>query len=122
MDTLSNSKKFKAHFEEQLSRYGQDLILEFFLTFSRFECALKNSITYAFARGNRVEPNWDLFASDIESSFQFEDDVLLSEAVSYLLTNPPKRQQLRDGKILWEDRGLCCRALADRKPRWPDRG
>ncbi len=104
MNGFSNSQKFKTHFEEQISDEGQNLVLEFFLTFSRFECALKNSIIYASLRRNSVEPNWDLFVSDIRGSFNVEGNVQLSEAVAYLLSNPPKIQQLKDGAILWEDR------------------
>ncbi len=46
----------------------RELVLQFFLTFARFEFALKAT---GYARGNEnfVEPDWNAFATSIRDAF-----------------------------------------------------
>lgn len=74
------------------------------LTFARFECALKNSLTYVNASNNKVEANWDLFISNIRSSFDPEKNDEIRNAVTYLLTHPPKIQVRHNHALAWQDR------------------
>jgi len=82
------------------TRVSKDLLLNFFLTFSRFEFALK---IHEFAKGNqnRVQPDWDKFANSIRDSFDKTTRGDLTEAVDYFLINPPWKQVLINGNINW---------------------
>jgi hypothetical protein len=79
---------------------NRDLVLNFFLTLSRLEFALK--IT-GYVRGNEdgVEPDWDRFARDISNSFDIKKNDSLVEAVYYYLGHPPQKQVLIDGSLDW---------------------
>ena len=78
-----------------------ELLLIFFLTFSRFEFALKNS---AFVKGNEREakPDWDDFAASLSNAFDKTHSPELTKAVNYFLENPPNKQVLRNGQIMWD--------------------
>lgn len=73
---------------------------DFFAIFARFEYALK-ATKFAQARRGYVEPDWEKFLSEVES-YTAPDSVQLSEAVSYLIENPPKGQILHDGRTTYE--------------------
>jgi hypothetical protein len=78
-----------------------EIAYEFLGTFARCEYALKGS---GFARGNEnsVDANWDAFAISIAQSFQSFADPEFREAVDYLLTEPPRKQVLNNGRIDWK--------------------
>lgn len=80
----------------------QALAYEFLGTFARCEYALKCS---RFAKGgsNSVEANWDDFASAIDWHFRRIKDDVFQSAVDFLLTEPPRKQVLRDGRVTWND-------------------
>lgn len=81
-------------------KINKELVLDFYLTFSRFEYALKNS---GFARGNEnfVEPNWNEFALSLKDKFNKNANKILLEEASYFLEEPPLQQVLlRDG-LAW---------------------
>jgi hypothetical protein len=82
-------------------RVNPNLLLEFFLTFSRAEFALKNS---GFVRGNerKVSPNWDSFAASIKHTFTKHKSDELREAANFILDNPPMQQVLRQNTLMWE--------------------
>lgn len=90
--------------EELLSILGIDknLVIEFFIFFSRFEYALKKA-GYIDGNSKRVWANWEEFANEIEKFFDAKKNEELEEAVNYLLTNPPRKQILKDGKLSWKD-------------------
>ncbi len=80
------------------------LAIEFFIVFSRFECALKRSADYAAPGGNvKVHANWDAFASDLGAGF-FEE-VLAQGLAPELVHRPPKLQVLLPdgGGLGWRD-------------------
>jgi hypothetical protein len=81
-------------------RINRNLILEFFLTFSRFEFALKLT---GFAKGNeeRVDPNWEAFAASVRGSFDRNHNPALTRFCDLLDVNPPRKQVLVDGKLAW---------------------
>jgi len=79
----------------------ENLALEFLGSFARCEYALKGS---GFAKGNAnlVEPDWDAFAKKVDWHFRRIKDEAFREAVQFLLTEPPRKQVLRDGRLQWK--------------------
>lgn len=86
------------------------LLLNFFLTFARFEYALKAS-GYFQRRNPRTRgrftppearPDWDRFAVDLRTTFRMDRTRGLKEACSYVLENPPNRQVIVAGSVAWE--------------------
>lgn len=98
------SKIFLKRLNAAITVEGQSLINEFFVVFSRFECALKAS---GFANGDaeKVKPNWDTFTSSIRESFDSEaKSASVNNAIEYLSINPPKVQNYEDGLLGWRNR------------------
>jgi hypothetical protein len=77
------------------------LLLEFFLTFARAEFALKNS---GFVTGDEhsASADWNKFANALKDHFEEGRTRELETAMNYLLDNPPMRQVLRNGKLMWD--------------------
>lgn len=75
------------------------LVINFFVVFSRFEYALKET---RFINGNEdgVSANWDLFASSIRESFQADRTPELRNSVDFLHFSPPRKQIIQDGNCL----------------------
>jgi hypothetical protein len=91
-------------------RADKELLLEFFLTFSRFEFALKaNGL---FKRPNRqrndhlrlpeAQPDWDTFAVSLRGVFQTNRTKLLRRACEYILDSPPWKQVIINDVVGWE--------------------
>jgi len=85
----------------------KDLLLNFFLTFSRFEYALKSSGFFkrhhpAPPRRPEAEPDWDRFAVSLRRSFDLGATIELQEACDYLLDSPPNKQIIIDDGVAWE--------------------
>lgn len=104
MNHQTNSKRFLNRFHGQITAEGKELIYEFILTFARFECALKNSLTYVNVRNRKVEANWDLFVSEINAQFNSAKNQEIRDAVAYLLDHPPKIQVQQNHGLSWQDR------------------
>jgi hypothetical protein len=72
------------------------LLLKFFLTFSRFEFALKNSGFYVKRRKTplpyEARPDWDSFAQRLKDVFHTDATPRLRDACDHLLYNPPWRE------------------------------
>jgi hypothetical protein len=77
------------------------VLLEFFLTFSRFEYALK-AAGYAFERNGTVNPDWRRFELELISIFNMRNNDKLITASNYFFDNPPFKQVLHNGKLAWE--------------------
>jgi len=79
---------------------NRDLVLEFFLKFSRFEFALKLA---GYARGNDtyIKPDWIRFAATINDIFNKNHNPHLAQACEYFLINPPNQQVLVGGRLGW---------------------
>lgn len=98
------SKTFIRQLNQTLTEEGQNLINEFFVTFSRFESALKAT---GFANGDiyRVNPNWDTFTASIRDSFDdVEKPEYLTTAIEYLSNHPPRVQNYENGQLGWYGR------------------
>lgn len=83
-------------------RLPQELAYEFLGTFARCEYALKRS---GFAKGSAasVEANWDAFAVAIDWHFRRSTDHAFKAAANFLLTEPPRKQVLRNGRVDWKE-------------------
>ena len=86
---------------------NRELLLDFFLTFSRFEYALKNS-GFFIKHPDRpkspqpAEPDWDSFAVSLRTVFDSTKSVELKEACRYLVESPPNKQVIVNGAPAWE--------------------
>jgi hypothetical protein len=101
---MSISVDFDNYLSQSMDDVGLKTIHRFFITFSRFEFALKASIVFAHQAGNYVEPNWDVFTNTIQANFHSAKNQELQDAVDYILQHPPKKQSLANGVIIWVDR------------------
>ena len=75
---------------------------DFFLVFSRMEYALKVS---GFNNGDGVaKANWYKFAThqDIENFIANPPTTEISEAIDYIIGNPPMRQSVKNNILGWE--------------------
>lgn len=92
----------------------QDLHLlatEFFLVFSRFEYALKAS---GFNKGDGpAQPNWSMFAAAVKNWVSSTRDQKVSEAIQFILREPPKKQFIEHGNIVWKDGCLSTQSQSD---------
>lgn len=79
----------------------KDLLFDFFLSFSKFEFALK---TAKFAVGNekKVSPDWDSFAASVKNTFDKTQNKNLGDAIDYFLNKPPWKQVLINGAMSWD--------------------
>ncbi|WP_442439642.1 hypothetical protein [Pseudomonas lundensis] len=79
------------------------LAIDFFIVFSRFECALKRSGIYAVSNNGNASAAWDRFASDLGEDFM--NRVVAQGGAPDLLSRPPKRQVLLpdEGGLGWEE-------------------
>ncbi len=86
------------HFPTTLPR---EVACQFFLTFARFEFALKNS---GFLGGDHryAKPNWKDFAASLREMFDKEAAPDLAGACDYLLLNPPLQQVVWENQLKWD--------------------
>ncbi|AUG05221.1 hypothetical protein [Pseudomonas sp. S09G 359] len=90
--------------EQALEAELPRLAMDFFVVFSRLECALKRSGTYAVGDHNSVEPDWDRFARDLGPGFL--DEVVSQKIAPDLIDHPPKKQvKLENGALGWKNVG-----------------
>jgi hypothetical protein len=83
----------------------RELLLEFFLTFARFEFALKTS-GFATSRGGPAsfaEPDWRCFAETLDLTTACLDSAC-ADAVDFLSLSPPWREVLLTGtqELAWD--------------------
>jgi hypothetical protein len=81
----------------------------FFITFSRFEYALKNCgyLKKTTAKIPKAESDWDNFARTNESKFNHKKNGELYNAVEYFISHPPKLQiRNSSGGVGWLDNNL----------------
>ncbi len=80
--------------------FDHDLLLEFFLTFARFEFALKAA---GFVGGDlrRAWPNWDGFGQSLDLDTA-RLDPNFSAAFEYFGLHPPWRQVVTTNGLVWD--------------------
>ncbi|MCX5894107.1 MAG: hypothetical protein NTW80_14315 [Deltaproteobacteria bacterium] len=82
-------------------KIDRELLLEFFLTFSRFEYALK-AAGYAFEVRGTVNPDWQTFRLELINIFNMSKNHELIKASNYFFDNPPNKQVLHNGELAWK--------------------
>lgn len=89
------SKRFLANIA-----LDHDLLFQFFLTFSRFEFALKSA---GFALGNihGSKPDWPRFGASLDLDMARQDPNCAA-AVDYLALHPPWRQVVIAHGLAWD--------------------
>jgi hypothetical protein len=80
-----------------LTEGNGELVLEFFATFSRFECALKRAHFVKEGAHGSANPDWTKFADKLDGQLVAIADPDFIEARSYLLTSPPQTQKVNAG-------------------------
>ncbi len=98
-----SSKQFIENLNKSITIEGQNIMNEFFITFSRFEFALK-SANYVNTDNGKVMANWDTFTQSISNSFNVEKTQILKKSIEYLLENPAKIQIIDNGQLGWKNR------------------
>lgn len=79
-----------------------DLLFRFFLVFSRFEYALKRA-GFVNSSGNKVNANWDAFASKYNAAFEPAQSQALKQAYAYFRNHPPRKQIVNAGALDWSE-------------------
>lgn len=87
---------------KRLGIQDREAVADFFIVFARFEFALKQAGYYRRLRGEQIAPDWGRFAEDHAGKFNCGDGEL-QHAKTYLLQDPPRRQQLEGGKPCFSD-------------------
>jgi len=87
--------------EEALAAELPKAAIDFFVVFSRFECALKRSGTYAIGNEDRVDPDWDGFTRDLGPAFLAQ---VIEQGIAPVLVNRPPKKQVKqaDGTLGWK--------------------
>src|ERR1700752_2467859 len=78
-----------------------DLLLDFFVTFARFEYALKRA--GYLEKKPFASPDWRRFAEDLRGIPEENQKAILASA-TYLQAEPPKQQVVVDGALRWDER------------------
>lgn len=83
-----------------------ELVLQFFLAFSRAEFALKRAgFASPYETGDGIRVEWRCFAVQIAGLFPTgSDPVEVQDAMAYLHSHPPSRQVLESGRLQWKAR------------------
>ena len=77
-----------------------ELSLELFRMFARFEYALKAA---GYHEGNgEAKPDWRRFAESIPDIFDNPSTLELQTAIDYLEQHPPKKQVVKDNVLEWQ--------------------
>lgn len=82
-------------------RLDRSLIFEFFWTFSLFEYALKREGFISCGNHQAASADWHCFEQSIRGRFSDERDGEFSQAIRFLLENPPKKQIVDSGRLAW---------------------
>ena len=80
--------------------HEKDAVIEFFVAFSRLEYALAEA-GYVAGDCHRVQTDWDTFARAVDRRFDRNATPELQQAVTYILTQPPRKQIYVDGRVEW---------------------
>ncbi len=79
----------------------EKLAFEFFKVFARAEYSLKAS-GFNCGDGN-AKADWSTFSKQVENLIQTPNNQELQEAIDFVMSQPPKKQIIVNGKIEWSD-------------------
>jgi len=69
-----------------------ELVLDFFVDFSRFECALKRAGFVKPGSSGSASPDWNRFAAMLSAKLSLITDAEFTHAKRFLLLEPPRKQ------------------------------
>lgn len=99
------SKRLILDFQEKFPDRGRQLLLfEFFITFARFEYALKECGFFTINNRGVIQPSWEQFASKIKDVFNPDISEDVKKSVNYLNIHPPSIQVQLPDEIRFEPR------------------
>lgn len=75
---------------------------EYFRLFSRFEYALKAS-GYLVPNSRDAKADWERFSVEINDAFDKIDNKELKAAITFMLSEPPKKQINNNGVVDWDE-------------------
>lgn len=78
-----------------------ELAIEFLAVFSRLEYALKVVPSFRIAGDGEAKADWAAFSRELNGSFVTNSNPLLSEAFSYLTTEPLRYFAVQQGTLDW---------------------
>lgn len=79
---------------------AQTLVYLFFVTFARFECALKQ-VGIFVKRDGDAEPDWDTFSNSLRGKLDWKRTPELADAIAYLMSCPPRKEVVAAGELDW---------------------
>ena len=82
--------------------FDRDVVFDFFWRFSAFECALKREGFLRSGHHENAEPDWDRFGQEVRGRFDHVTTPHFHSAVESLQQLAPRRQKVRDGRLVWE--------------------
>jgi hypothetical protein len=89
---------------KKLGISDQQLAVDFFIVFSRFEYALKRG---GYLRNGKAEPDWQRFSERNADAFDPNAGHDLREAFDYLMDHPPDKQVVDvGGQLAWKSGSL----------------
>ena len=80
-----------------------ELACKFFKLFTQYESSLKEIGYFRSDRHNQPEADWDKFANEKIGSDFLQKLENKSELAMYILENPPMRQVVENGQIVWQE-------------------
>lgn len=89
---------------------NNELLLNYFLTFAKFEYALKISGFFQRTAPEKIDPqkppeakpDWDSFANSLRDKFNLEASNEVANACTYFTDHPPNKQVIIHDNVAWE--------------------
>lgn len=79
----------------------ENLGFKFFKIFSRLEYALKYNGKIQ-QNTSEVKPNWHYFNTTLNAIIDSEQDTVVKEAIEFISNNPPNKQCVENGQLIWK--------------------
>ncbi len=95
----------KEHLVRQLEENDDrifDLATEFFIMFSRFEYAMKQTSKYRGGTASNPKADWRKLSDSLAEHIESINDDDVRTAVERLVTRPPKRIIVVDEQLVWQ--------------------
>jgi hypothetical protein len=86
-----------------MSKSLDDMAIRFFKLYAQYESTLKEKGYFRSDSSCNVIVDWDKFSNEVIGKNFKKDACFLKEDFDYILDNPPMRQVVRDGCIIWEN-------------------
>jgi hypothetical protein len=101
MGCLNNGTDF---LWKKLGISDRQIVIDFFIVFSRFEYALKRR---GYLRNGKAEPDWRRFSERNAKAFHPNAGNEIREAFDYFMNHPPEKQVVdSDGQLAWASKPL----------------